>query len=274
MRVVILGCGPAGLLAAHAVRWAGGEVLLVSKPGKSDLFGCQYLHAPIPGLAHFNQPGEPVRYRVNGTPEMYKEKVYGSEYRGSVSADEYGTGEPHLAWDLRRAYDELWAVWGRRVHPFDLDSVDIDSLEKAEADLFISTVPAPVLCEKSEEHFFLRESVWAVGDAPERLQYTTYQPPPFTVECNGLENPRWYRAANVFGYCTVEWPGYPKPPVSGVARVKKPLRTNCDCRPKWLRLGRYGRWEKGYLAHQAFFDTASAYARRLEQGHQEVMFDA
>jgi hypothetical protein len=81
-----------------------------------------------------------------------------------------------------------------------------------------------------------------------------------TVQCNSNDAPRWYRAANVYGYSTVEWPAGPKPPWPGVVSVTKPLSTNCDCwvGKRFHRVGRFGRWTKGVLVHEAFFDMDKA----------------
>lgn len=76
--------------------------------------------------------------------------------------------------------------------------------------------------------------------------------PANSVLCNGRGNPRWYRISNTFGYMTVEWPDGAKPPLSGVARVSKPLDHNCSCFPEIVRTGRYGAWRKGELAHESF----------------------
>ena len=82
------------------------------------------------------------------------------------------------------------------------------------------------------------------------------------VECNGTRDVGWYRKATVFGHTTVEWPIRRKPPVKGVVTVRKPLSTNCDCwlndRIPVLRVGRYGKWQKGYLTHHVVADVEKA----------------
>lgn len=255
-QVLILGCGPAGLLAAHAVRRVGNDqITIISKARESRLYGCQYLHRPIPGIDCGQR--EQVRYEVRGTPEAYGRKVYGPDYSGHTSADEYGMPGEHWAWDLRVAYWRLWSDWKSEVLDHEIDGPDEvrDLLAYYRPEVVFSTIPAPTLCCRLEEHFFTSQKVWAVGDAPEQDVQAPYRPEPFTVVCNGEDSPRWYRAANVFGYCTVEWPATPRPPQDGISEVFKPLATNCDCWPQVTRLGRFGKWQKGYLAHQAYEDA-------------------
>lgn len=261
-RVCVLGAGPSGLLAAFAAENMGYEVTVLSRawsgePIKSDLYGCQYLHNSIPGIT-----GEPVtvRYLLNGSGEQYREKVYGAAWGGAVSPDEYGPQQEHQAWDLRAAYDKLWKRWSARIVPAHLDPVYARALSNDRHVLVLSTVPLPVLCSDPEQHKFHTQDIWAMGTAPGNE--LPYRAPENTVECNGHDSPRWYRAATVFGHSTLEWPAGVKPPVSGVASVRKPLKTDCDCwqGKSWHRLGRYGQWRKGVLVHQAYDQTVKVLA--------------
>lgn len=115
-----------------------------------------------------------------------------------------------------------------------------------------------------------------MGDAPDLGQEVPIGIPENTVLCNGsVDGPSWYRASNVYGYKTVEWPGsIKKPPYPGIARVKKPLTTNCDCEKfleaRTIKVGRYGRWQKGVLSHEAFQDTLDALS--IPVSDQGVLF--
>ena len=60
MIVAILGCGPTGLVAAHACAMKHIPFVIFSKKRKSFLFGSQYLHEPIPGVIEEHE-GEPVK---------------------------------------------------------------------------------------------------------------------------------------------------------------------------------------------------------------------
>lgn len=261
-RVTVLGAGPSGLLAAYAAHRRGFEVVVFSAPdqdgkvAKSELYGCQYLHAKIDGL-YDTEKGTAVSYQLRGNSEDYRRKVYGEGWSGQVSPDEYGPEGSHQAWDLRLAYDRLWA-WAARediLVSCRLTAANVTPIYGDRNNIIISSVPAPALCLAPEEHKFVSQDIWAMGSLDDEDGRMPYCAPNFTVECNGEDAPRWYRAATVFGYSTLEWPGGVKPPITGVAAVQKPLRTDCDCRTgskRWHRVGRYGRWEKGVLVHTAF----------------------
>lgn len=269
MKTLVLGCGPSGLLAAHAAAQLGSDVLVFSKPRKSDLFGCQYLHAPIPGLTPVE--GTLVDYLLKGTDESYRAKVYGPNYRGSVSPEDL-VGK-HFAWDIRSAYDTLWEMYGSYVQPIDFGELNLldQVVDKFEPDLILSSIPAPLLCKMPEAHAFHSEDVWALGDAPERGQKVPYSIPENTVICDGTRDRAWYRASKVFGYGTLEWPYDRKPPIPGVALVQKPLANTCDCRSEIVRLGRYGKWEKGVLSHEAYFETRRQVRKVLDLGQQGTL---
>jgi hypothetical protein len=256
-RVYVLGAGPAGLLAADAADALGYDVTVFSKPNpsglvaKSQLYGCQYLHAPVPSPVLAGAPNQ-VTYTLQGEVAGYRDKVYGPSYHGAVSPDEYGTEVDHKAWDLRRVYEALWRNWQWDIVPVDIGPGQVHEMLDSKPHLLVSTIPAPQLCINTE-HLFPEASVWAFGEAPNRI--SPVRVPPFTVQCNGEPDVGWYRAANVYGYTTVEWPARRKPPIDGVVRVAKPISTNCDCwcgNKRYLRAGRFGRWQKGVLVHEAY----------------------
>lgn len=249
MKVAVLGCGPAGLLVAHAATQMGAEVRVFSKKRKSQMYGAQYLHGPIPGITD-KEPDGPVKVKLLGTPDGYRRRVYGDNWHGKVSPDDL-LGD-HDAWNLRIAYDKLWSLYVDNVYNGQLYPEVIDRIQEKH-EITVSTVPGPILCTKS--HDFLSQEIWAAGDAPEEGVFIPYPCPANTIICNGKdeESPVWYRVSNIFGQKTVEWPGeIPEPPVETVARVTKPLQTNCNCRPEIVRLGRYGAWRKGVLVHEVY----------------------
>jgi hypothetical protein len=226
---------------------------------KSDLYGCQYLHAYIPGIGMMKDGWRPVKYQLEGPTDGYRRKVYGDSWSGSVSPDEFGPEEDHRAWDLRHAYNNLWEVWGHQVIPTEMNAVNVQSFFGDPGAITLSTLPVPTLCRDMENHKFSSRAIWAMGSrglnqAQYRLPYIA---PDDTVQCNGWRDTAWYRAATVFGYSTLEWPGGRKPPIAGVVRVSKPLSTDCTCwqGPRAHRLGRFGKWEKGVLVHTAYFDA-------------------
>lgn len=250
--VLILGCGPSALFAAHASECAGLKPIIVSKKRKSEMFGAQYLHRPIPEVSG---DGFQVSYELKGFAEGYKEKVYGLGYRGTVSPDEL-LGE-HTGWDIRSAYDELWQHYQDGIENVEFSSpIEVASfLAGVPAAHFVSTIPAVNLCA-NPNHGFSATRVWSIGDAPERGVFVpTEKPPTNTVVCSGLREDSWYRKSNILGFNTVEWPTNRKPPFDGVAEVIKPTGTNCNCLPQVHRAGRYGKFQKGVLSHESFYET-------------------
>lgn len=251
-------------MAAHAASILDNDVVIMSNRLKpSRLNGCQYLHSPIPGITN-TYPIE-VSYELRGTPEEYGRKVYGEQARG-LTVSPVTLEEDHLAWDLRQTYDSLWKVYGKYVQEGEIRSwVDLRNvIANLRPDAVLSTIPAHVICgspSMKSAHHFDGEEIWAMGDAP-GIDVTVPIPvPDATIWCDASKDISWYRAANVFGHKTVEWPfrDGKKPPLEGVVQVTKPLQNNCECHKDFsvpvYRLGRYGKWEKGVLSHTAFYDA-------------------
>lgn len=253
MKVLVLGCGPAGLMATHAAAQSGADVLVYSRKRKSELFGAQYLHKPIPDVTDPNRMRE-IRYLLQGSITDYRAKVYGPDYRGQVSPDHY-EGD-HVAWDLRATYNDLWEAYGNYVQDMSLNfEVVHDLIAHVRPDVVLSSIPKKWLCQ-NEKHDFTAEMVWAIGDAPERGVFCPVEVPPNVVLCNGRKEPSWYRASNIFGHKTAEWAHDKRPPYGSPAEVVKPLTNDCDCFDGYEvpihGVGRYGMWQKGILTHDAY----------------------
>ena len=247
-QAAVLGCGPAGLFAAHGLIEAGWDVVVISKKRRSEMFGAQYLHKPIKGLSDILAVRS-IEYKLLGTPEEYRQKVYGNR---PVTVSPERLAAEHDAWDIRAAYYAAWFRYEERILNIERIAPELVHEWESQFPLIVSTIPAPVLCEKPEFHSFASANVWAIGDAPERGIFAPVKTDPFQVLLNGEPDVGWYRASNVFDYRTVEWPGRRKPPLEGVAQVVKPISTNCDCFPDVRRAGRYGAWNKSALVHTAY----------------------
>ena len=262
-RAAILGCGPAGMFATHALTEAGWDVVVYSRKRQSQMFGAQYLHRPIPGLPEHKTS---LEYRLVGTADGYAAKVYpgGKVPAGQVSP--VTLEGMHDAWDIRMAYFDAYERYEHMIMNANIDAswaagMFGSSESRKKWGLVINTIPAPAICD-NDRHQFISQKVWAVGDAPELERYCPIYCPESTVICNGEPERAWYRLSNVFGYTTCEWPEERKPPLSGVAEVIKPLTHDCDCwGDRIIGLGRYGAWRKGVLSHEAY-EAAQALARR------------
>lgn len=267
-RAAVLGCGPAGMFATHALVQKGWSVTVFSKRRRSDMFGAQYLHASIPGLTDDLEPVT-IDYRLRGTIEGYREKVYGS---AAVTTSVEVLEKSHPAWDIRTAYSRAYRLYEGLIVEQEVTAEflgvltwkpDMEPLGpraiSPEFDVVLNSIPADKLCYQPELHRFHSTSIWAIGDAPERGTFAPgVVPYDNTVICDGTRDTGWYRASRVYGYTTVEWPAKSKPPLPLAARVVKPLYTNCDCYQleglpyRYIPIGRYGIWHKGILSHQAY----------------------
>lgn len=259
MKVLVFGCGPAGLMAAHAAALNEHDVIIVSKARKSFMKGAQYLHRPIPLPQSVRLEPFKVTYDLLGTPEQYRRKVYHGIWDGSVSPEDLT--ETHDGWDIRVTYDWLWETYGPYVQDAELNPSLIDEgLQWAKPDIAISTIPATLLC--LEGHSFGQQMIWSSDQPMVPLEQNW-------VVCNGQDSPAWYRAARIQDYDTVEWPQMFRPPISydHLWEVPKPTRTNCTCFPEIHRMGRYGKWTKGVLSHEAFYET-----EKLLNTNQEKLF--
>jgi hypothetical protein len=248
MSVAILGCGPSGLAVALAAVRSGHKVLVASNQVTPSVqYGCQYLHAPIPGYEYVAHTT--VEYHLNGTADEYRLKVYGKKWTGKVSPEDF-IGE-HDAWDIRSTYADLWL--DLHVNPM-VEFMKIreikyglipDEVYDFKPGQIISTIPAPALCYGQPQHFFNSHRIYANGSVKQGTEAVN------TVVCDGTRENEWYRNACVFGYRTVEWS---RRPSNGdvVVPVRKPLETNCTCYPEIKRIGRYGKWQKSYLVHKAY----------------------
>jgi hypothetical protein len=250
--VAILGCGPAGLMVAHAANQSGWALTIYSRRIKSQLFGAQYLHKPIP---HLDTHGpQMVQYKLIGTPQEYRRKVYGVNWNGTVSPEDFM--EQHYAWDLRRAYDWLWKQYEAWIVDADIPEYPVPY---ERFDLVISTVPRKIWANEGD--IFESTKIWALGDGDYKRVHL-HRPDDFHVVCDGSNLNPWYRVSNIFGHCTMEWPFYESDhrPARGASMVEKPLRHNSRSAPDFIHLGRYGAWEKGILTSDVFYQAMKVFA--------------
>jgi hypothetical protein len=254
MRIAILGCGPAGLMAAHAVSLQGHEPVIFSRKEPSKMFGAMYLHSPIYGV-NAPKPDFILSVMKVGSAKEYAEKVYGDPQH-PVSFDKYHVGDVP-GWDLTETYERLWEMCEDQIRDVELRPGNITDICHEFA-LVLSTVPAYVLCHMNSVHEFHKKDIWVLhgidGEAvlPEPSWLLYYMGDP-TVD--------WYRYTQLNKYQAWE---YSKEPDGDLLRIPpfdlttgvKPLGNNCDCyRSNVRRLGRFGKWEKNVLTHHAFAEA-------------------
>lgn len=263
--VAVLGIGPAGLMAAHAVAVSGKPVALFGAPDdngnpkKSKLGGAQFLHAGIPYI-NSDIPDTHVTFRVVGTQDIYRRKVYGDDGADIskipfVSFENVYDGMVQPAWNLQRTYDALWDTLS--AERANVEHVDVDWVQKMlDADEFqaiVSSIPLPSICRShhgygNEIHNFFSQRIWIKDECiMEAL-------PDETIMYDGTLEHSWYRCNRMFNFGGTEWSqDRPKPPYKDLVTATKPLWTGCNC---WegsvIRVGRFGEWKKGVLTHDAY----------------------
>jgi hypothetical protein len=242
MKVIIIGCGPSGLLAAHAVEQSGHPVKILSRKAKSETRGAMYLHKPIPDI---ETPETIVYFDKIGTREGYATKVYGRP-DSPCSWDIFPEGKVP-AWNLADVYDRLWERYESRIIHWDVKSDDIEPIQQT-CDLVINTAPALSFCTRC--HPFQWARIWV--RKAEMLH--AHLPKPNIITYNGDPMTGWYRCSQLFGWINFEY-GHPVP---NAVEGRKPIQNSCNCHPEVLRLGRFGKWEKKVLTHHAYEEALSA----------------
>jgi hypothetical protein len=252
MHVAVLGCGPSGLLAAHAARELGCTVTVISVKEKSPILGGQYLHVEVPGITG---KADTVTYVKVGDAEGYSQKVYG---KPDVPCFRFDAGE-YPAWSMTEAYDNLWGCWNTLIADKMVEPEDIGFF-CGRFDHVLCTLPRQRMCYKVDHRFESQgievfQGGSLLSDEIENL-----------VFYSGRERDAWYRTSNLFGHETTEWSlatkGGGRKPVSDsfkeVSTGIKPLHTDCDCHdehPNFHRLGRFGEWKHGVLVSDALEAT-------------------
>ena len=243
MSILILGCGPAGLLCAWAAVQRGyQDITIVSKEAKpSVLGGAQYMHAPIPDLTK-PEPETIITVYKMGDGQTYAEKVYGDP-EAPVSWNRYEAGEVP-GWNLFKMYDRLWDAFDADI---DEQVMGPEPLDAACGfyDTIISTIPRKALCYNPDHSFNVRQ-VWVLpGNEEEGGDF---------IEYNGVPNISWYRTSRLFGARMTEWSTtLDNKPHPDAYLVPKPIATDCDCWEGAVKfIGRYGEWKKSQLVSHAW----------------------
>lgn len=242
----VLGCGPAGLLAAHTLEREGIKSIIYSAAKvPSYISGAQYLHEPIPGLTN-KEPDAFLKYFKVGTREGYATKVYGSP-DAPCSWDHFPEGEVP-AWSLRDVYSKLWERYQNQIATVWLEGGAVEMMAKR-TPIVVSTIPLTAIC-RSLTHSFQGASVW-IQKAPNRKHQNS-------ITYNGDPMTGWYRSSTIDGEGFCEY-GYE---VEGAVKGVKPTFNTCDCHPEVIRAGRFGSWTKGVLVHDVIKTVSEAINRR------------
>ena len=252
--VSIIGCGPAAMMIAHACDQHGVDFRIYGPGVPSEIGGAQYLHRDV-GVRYDGLRPETVRYVRQGSSQGYETKVYGALPPGLETSWSKFPDEVE-AWPLIGIYQHLWSKFYHKISivgPVTLEQI----MELAEHTLVFNTAPLPSLMPlgqyATEECLILMGLSWA---------------PPFTIVYDGTPEKKYYRSSNLWGFESTEYPISilaETPWLStdpNVRRIKKPLSTDVTI-PNVILSGRYGRWEKGVLVDESYFQAIEAIRARM-----------
>jgi hypothetical protein len=247
--IAILGCGPAGLLAAHAVRLAGGEPLVYSIKEKSEIPGSLHLRRAVPELTP-SYADNLVNVVRMGTPEGYARKVYGDSSH-ATGWENYSQSYP--SWNAIWAYDQLWKRYERNIHHLLIEPGMIEDFLKLFR-VVINTLPRRFLCA-DDEHTFKSVPYWikslALPDGEAGREVIIY---------NGRPEDVWYRYSILGDRCSVESTyGFEG---DGVIEGVKAIGNTCTCWRGLVHAGRWAEWRHGVLLNDAF-DVAYNVSREV-----------
>lgn len=252
MNVAILGCGPSGLLAAHAAVRAGHMPTIFSRKVKSPHGGAQYLHAPIPGYSP-DDPDMLVRFVKLGTARGYAAKVYGDPDK-PVSWTHFEERQVP-AWSMNDVYDSAWRDYQGLVHDRELFAADVEQIV-AGFEVVVNTVPLEGLCARPADHTF--------NQVPIVLDNRRMIGAENVVVYNGQRSEDWYRTSSIGEEHWTEYPAGRAPHnpdwITGMHKGFKVVDTDCNCHPTVHRMGRFGKWCRGELAHHTFRDAEKLFS--------------
>lgn len=253
MKIAVLGSGPSGLLAAEACSIMGHDVQIFTKTHKpSPMGGSQYIHTDIQGVTPADPDGSVVFHKA-GYAEGYAHKVYGSP-DAPTSWDIFPTGS-YPCWNLSRVYERLHRRWLDKISIVDIDRRWLDDFESIDMfGLTMSAIPANVLCTNPMHKFPYAEVGFEPHNHADRALGDNY------IYYSGDERDPWYRSSYIFGRGFWEYGinSLPTDRKRDIFLGIKPLDTDCDCRPRIVRVGRFGEWKKGKLVHHAFQKSMDA----------------
>jgi threonine dehydrogenase-like Zn-dependent dehydrogenase len=236
--VAIIGCGPAGLLAAHAAVLADYSPVIYSKEANpSPIHPAVYLHQAIPDVSG---EADVMTIAKWGSARGYAERVYGDPDR-PVSFAFLATGG-HDAWPLAPIYKHLWRLYSGAVREAEIGPEEAVALDWSYRTV-INTAPASALCHAGHE--FPSRPIWIEDGAPAYVRQNT-------MLYNGFSgfSPDWYRASDCFGVRSTEYAHRRANAREGVKVAG--AGTDCDCHSTIIRVGRWAEWTPGVLLHHAF----------------------
>lgn len=241
-KLVILGSGLDGLLAAAAAFNWGTDVRIVGPAQKSKIDRAHFMTDFIPGYGKWSKPDGQISYVKRGRRKAYALKVYGDQDAScSWRAVERGR---RPVWSASDLYDQMWVDYSQWIIDAPLSAAIIDGIYRS-ADLVISAIPAPLLCSERgslADHVFYGRQLYVspIAEAGTRKNSVIY---------NGTTDGDWHRSGKIFdGEFTESSSFLPRS-----RQVTKPTGNTCSCRPEIVRVGKLGQWRSGVRSHDPYF---------------------
>ena len=253
MKVAVIGCGPAGLAAAHAASGLGTGVTIISPGVQSPQRGPLVLQRPIPGVSTDHPDGYIRQLIIGGSILDYRYKLYG-DINISIQGDQLKEG--YHCWDHINTYDKMWQMYMipgyGKAYRVDTEITKTElSMLHTQFDLVINTAPLKTLCFNMKHEFRFKAVQITMGHS-----YPN-QPEDTTIFNAGDEYP-WVRSAWLLGNSCTEWLIGTAPDELNPFTIRKPISHNCNCYPKVLGTGRFGAWRNETWVDTAYYDTRDA----------------
>lgn len=246
MKIAVLGCGPSGLMAAHAIARNGHIPKIYSKKIPTQVTKNMYLQRFLPGLDMMLGRDE-IMYDRRGYKEGYASKVYGSR-TAKCSWDDLSFGIKPM-WSLGPVYAELWMLYEDHITDVKLEEEDVVEVCQRHPIVF-STLPAPSLCTNGHKFEEVKISIAEFKtihvDKRNRMVYS------------GRSQDKWHRFSLIngitaFEYTISEEELRARSPIAlNIKKGVKPVGNNCDCWPELTRVGRWAQWCRGILNHHPY----------------------
>lgn len=247
--VSIIGCGPAAMMIAHACHQHGVPFRIYGPGVPSVIGGAQYLHRDV-GVRYDGLRPETVRYVRHGDSQGYETKVYGALPPGLETSWNKFPDEVE-AWPLIGIYQYLWSKFYDHISVVEAVTLE-QCMELGDRTLTFNTAPLPSMMPlaqyATEECVILMGVSWAA---------------PFTIVYDGTPEKLYYRSSSLWGFESTEYPMSILAETPwlrddpNIRLIKKPLSTDAFI-PNVILSGRYGRWEKGVLVDESYFQAIEA----------------
>jgi len=243
MNVIIIGCGPAGLAAAHAAVTLGANITVYAPKQQTPQRGPITLHRAIPGINNGEPEGYVRQIVIGGSILDYRLKLYG-DVNIAINGDILEHG--FVTWRVPETYDALWKLYSGAVFDAEIAADELSEIPAA-CDLVVNTAPRHEFCLKPETHEFFSKHIALTPHASYPGQ------PPNTVIYNAYPDIKWVRSSRIFEAEVTEWEVGDAP--NDALVIAKPISTTCDCHPRVFRTGRHGTHHNETWIDHAYFDT-------------------